>query len=339
MSISTLESFRSALAVLPSTNKETASAAAKRDATLTKPAGSLGRLEELAVWAAGWQGKHPATLEAPQIAIFAGNHGVCAQGVSAFPAEVTEQMVANFESGGAAVNQLANAFGARFSVHPLKLSQPTGDITVAPALSEEEYCEALKIGWATVQPDSDLLVVGEMGIGNTTIAAALCAALFGGTGSDWAGPGTGVTQEGVSRKAEVIDRALEKHSAILEDPISILQYLGGREIAAMAGAILAARHQQIPVILDGFVTCAAAAVLAKANSEALDHCVAGHVSAEPGHILLLRHLGKDPLLDLKMRLGEGSGAALALGILKGALATHTGMASFAEAGVSDSSKT
>ncbi|OUR80046.1 nicotinate-nucleotide--dimethylbenzimidazole phosphoribosyltransferase [Alphaproteobacteria bacterium 46_93_T64] len=335
MSIKNLQDFREKLSQLPLLNSSSEQTAVERNAQLTKPAGSLGTLEDLAIWAAAWQGQHPASFNSPQIVIFAGNHGVCGQGISAFPPEVTVQMVANFEHGGAAINQLAKAFGARFSVHPLQLDTPTADFTTAPALSEDELLTALNVGWNSVREDADFLVVGEMGIGNTTVAAALCSALFGGKGKDWAGPGTGVTEEGISKKAEVIDQGLDLHREILNDPIEILRCLGGRELAAMAGAVLAARYQSIPVILDGFVTCAAAAVLAKANPTALDHCVAGHVSAEPGHVHLLQKLKKKPLLDLGMRLGEGSGAALALGILKGAIATHSGMATFAEAGVSD----
>lgn len=334
MPFSNLETFRVKLNSLPVQNREAASNASHRDATLTKPPGALGILEELAVWTAGWQGHQP-TLDTPQVVIFAGNHGVCAKGVSAFPQDVTAQMVANFENGGAAINQLAKAFGASFSVHPIDLETPTQDFTTGAAMSELDCVNALNIGWNAVNDSSDMLVVGEMGIGNTTVASALAAALYGGDGEKWAGAGTGVSQDGISLKAKVIDEGLALHRDTAEDPLSILQYLGGRELAAMAGAILSARYKNIPVILDGFVCCAAAAILAKENPNALDHCVVGHVSAESGHILLLQHLQKTALLDLKMRLGEGSGAALALGIIKGAIATHNGMASFAEAGVSN----
>ncbi|USG60834.1 nicotinate-nucleotide--dimethylbenzimidazole phosphoribosyltransferase [Sneathiella marina] len=330
----TLDKFRRLYSELPLIDKSSAGAAAARDAVLTKPAGALGRLEDLAVWMSGWQRKHPPTYTSPQVVVFAGNHGVCDQGISAFPRDVTMQMVSNFRNGGAAINQLADAYGASFSVLPLALETPTLDFTKGPAMSEEECCTALQAGWNSLSQDTDLLVVGEMGIGNTTVAAAISAALFGGTGADWAGPGTGLTMEGVRKKATVIDAGLSLHAEILDDPLLVLQHLGGREIAAMAGAILAARHNKTPVILDGFVVGAAAAILKKANPAALDHCVAGHMSAEPGHELLLRHLEKEPLLTLRMRLGEGSGAALALGILKGAIAAHNGMASFADAGVS-----
>jgi nicotinate-nucleotide--dimethylbenzimidazole phosphoribosyltransferase len=337
MPLNFLDKYRRLIADLPPIDTVKASAAVARDAVLTKPQGALGKLEDLAVWISGWQAKHPPTYDNPQIVIFAGNHGVCAQGISAFPADVTAQMVANFQAGGAAINQLASAFDATFSVVPLSLESPTADFTKGPAMTAEECASALETGWNALAPDTDMLVIGEMGIGNTTVAATLSAALFGGTGADWAGPGTGLTQEGVERKAAVIDAALALHVDILEDPLLILQHLGGREIAAMVGAILAARHNRTPVILDGFVAGAAAGILRKSNPSALDHCVAGHMSAEPGHVLLLRHLDKVPLLTLNMRLGEGSGAALALGIIKGAVATHNGMASFADAGVSEES--
>ncbi len=304
-----------------------------RNSQLTKPPGALGRLEDLAIWYAGWRGNPRPEITAPQVVIFAGNHGVCAQGVSAFPSEVTVQMVANFEHGGAAINQLSKAFGAKMDVHALSLDTPTADFTQEPAMTEDELLDALKIGWAAVDPNSDLLVTGEMGIGNTTSAAAVAAALFGGAAADWTGRGTGVDDAGLTRKTEVVAKGLELHAA--NDPLEVLRCLGGRELAAMAGAITAARAHRIPVILDGFICCAAAAVLEKVQTGALDHAIAGHLSAEGAHQRLLDLLGKKPLLNLGLRLGEGSGAALAIGVLKGAIACHSGMATFAEAGVSD----
>jgi nicotinate-nucleotide--dimethylbenzimidazole phosphoribosyltransferase len=263
--------------------------------------------------------------------IFAGNHGVTAKGISAFPAEVTAQMVANFAHGGAAINQLAKAFGAKLDVHALDLDRPTGDFTEGPAMTEAEVVAALAKGFDAVDPKADLLVAGEMGIGNTTVAAALAAALYGGTG--WAGRGTGVDDAGLARKEAAVAAGLARHKAVLGDPLEVLRCLGGREIAAMAGAILGARMARVPVILDGFIACAAAAVLEKAAPGALDHCIAGHQSAEGAHGRLLEQLGKEPLLQLGLRLGEGSGAALAIGVVQGAVACHSGMATFAEAGV------
>lgn len=330
---STLTEFAHVLATLPDADLAARDGAEQRNGQLTKPPGALGRLEELAIWYAGWRGSARPTLEAPQIVIFAGNHGVCAQGVSAFPSEVTVQMVANFEYGGAAINQLAKAFGASMTVHALELDRPTEDFTKAPAMSERDCMTALQTGWDAVDPSADLLVTGEMGIGNTTSGAALGAALFGGAGKDWVGRGTGVDDAGLANKARVVDEGLALHAS--RDPLEILRCMGGRELAAMAGAIAAARAHRIPVILDGFICTAAASVLEKAQSGALDHCVAGHLSAEGAHGKMLEGLGKEPLLSLGLRLGEGSGAAAALGVLKAAVACHSGMATFAEAGVSD----
>lgn len=311
-----------------------AAAAAEREATLTKPAGSLGRLEDLSAWCAGWQGRHPAALDNVQILVFAGNHGVTAQGVSAFPPEVTVQMVANFASGGAAINQLADLYGADLKVIPLDLDTPTADFTAEPAMSEAECADAFSTGFDAVDGGADALIVGEMGIGNTTTAAALSCALFGGEPADWTGPGTGLDAAGVALKTRAVAAAMDLHGEDIGDPFEALRRVGGRELAAMAGAVLAARQHCIPVILDGFVTTAAVSVLEKTVRGALDHCVAGHVSGEPGHRRLLAALGKEPLLDIGMRLGEASGAAVALGLLKAALAAHNGMATFDEAAVS-----
>jgi nicotinate-nucleotide--dimethylbenzimidazole phosphoribosyltransferase len=244
-------------------------------------------------------------------------------------------MVANFAAGGAAINQLARTAGAQLRVIPLELDRPTADFTERPALSEQEFLAAVNAGYGAVSPQCDLICLGEMGIGNTTAAAATAAALFGGGGARWAGRGTGVDEEGLARKRAVIDRALERHSAALDDPLAIAAALGGRELAAILGATLAARRQRIPVLLDGFVCTAAVAPLAKLRSDTLAHVQAGHVSAEAGHRILLEELSLAPLVNLDMRLGEASGAAVALLILRAALACHTGMATFAEAGVSD----
>jgi nicotinate-nucleotide--dimethylbenzimidazole phosphoribosyltransferase len=320
---------------LPSGNPATSAAAAQREDTLTKPPKSLGRLEDLVAWLAHWQGHAPPRLDRVDILVFAGNHGVTKQGVSAYPAEVTAQMVANFAAGGAAINQLARAAGARLRVIPLSLEQPTADFTQAPALTEPEFLAAVAAGYNAVSADCDLICLGEMGIGNTTAAAAIAAALFGGRGARWAGRGTGIDDEGLQGKRAVIDRALDRHAALLNDPLKIAAAFGGRELAAILGAALAARRQNIPVLLDGFVCTAAVAPLWKLRSDTLAHALAGHVSAEAGHRMLLDKLSLKPLVDLNMRLGEASGAAVALLILRAALACHTGMATFAEAGVSD----
>jgi nicotinate-nucleotide--dimethylbenzimidazole phosphoribosyltransferase len=332
--VASLDEIRALMGHLPGPDLDAGTAAALREKQLTKPAGALGRLEELAAWLAIWQGRHPPTLDHPRTIVFAANHGVAARGVSAYPAAVTAQMVQNFIAGGAAVNQLCKTIDADLRVYEMNLDTPTGDIVDGPAMSEEECARAIAYGMMAVEPGIDALAVGEMGIANTTIAAALCLALFAGDAAEWTGPGTGVVGAALEKKREVVVAAVARHQPEAGDPFDVLRRLGGLEFAAMTGAILAARMGRVPVVLDGFCAGAAAAVLYAADPRALDHCVAGHVSAEPGHRRLLDRLGKPPLLDLGMRLGEASGATLALGILKAVAACHAGMASFAEAGVS-----
>ncbi|MFK7764466.1 MAG: nicotinate-nucleotide--dimethylbenzimidazole phosphoribosyltransferase [Roseobacter sp.] len=334
VAFSDLNGFRSLLLESGDPVAAAVEAARARNAQLTKPPGALGAMEDLAIWYAGWRGQEKPHIKAPQIIVFAGNHGVAAQGVSAFPAEVTAQMVANFDHGGAAINQLAQAFGARLDVHALALDTPTDDFTITPAMTKAEVVTALQTGWDAVDPRADVLVVGEMGIGNTTSAAALAAACFGGTAEDWVGRGTGVDEAGLAIKTRVVMEGLARHQPH-EDGLEILRCLGGRELAAMAGAIAHARQLRIPVMLDGFICCAAAACLFKVSASALDHCAAGHLSAEGAHGKLLAALGKPPLLSLGLRLGEASGGAVAIAVLKAAVACHSGMATFAEAGVTD----
>jgi nicotinate-nucleotide--dimethylbenzimidazole phosphoribosyltransferase len=331
----TLDEMRAILREFPGPDREAAAAAAAREAQLTKPAGALGRLEEITAWMASWQATHPPHCDHPRVAVFAGNHGVAAHGVSAYPAEVTTQMVQNFVAGGAAVNQLCRTFDADLRVYEMALEQPTADFTQGPAMSEEDCATAMAYGMMAVEPGIDLLALGEMGIGNTTAAAALTMALFDGEAKTWVGPGTGIVGEGLARKITIVEQGVARHKAAARDGLDLLRRLGGREFAAIAGAIIAARMARVPVLLDGFVVSAAAASLAAIDPTALDHCLVAHCSAEPGHRLLAERLGKRPLLDLGMRLGEGSGAALAIGIVKAALACHTGMATFGEAGVSD----
>lgn len=325
--------FLAALSSLPVADAGAIAAAASRQAQLTKPAGSLGRLEEIALFMAGWSACEIPALDHLQGIVFAGNHGVAARGVSAYPPEVTAQMVGNFHQGGAAINALARACGAHLTIVPLDLHRPTQDITQAPAMSEEECLAALNAGAGAVDPNADLLFVGEMGIGNTTPAAALCAHAFGGGGAAWAGRGTGLDEPGVARKVAVVDAALALHGREADDPFGALRRLGGREIAAMAGAIVAARLMRIPVLLDGFIACAAIAPIAAATPGITAHCLAAHCSAEAGHARLLARLGLDPLLHLAMRLGEGSGAAVAAPLVRSALAAHAEMATFAQAQV------
>ena len=333
--ISSVAEFRDLMSNLPAADDSAGQAATDRNAQLTKPPGALGDLEDLAIWYARWSGQARPRIEAPQVVIFAGNHGVAAAGVSAFPPEVTQQMVYNFQAGGAAINQICKTFGAKMTVVALELDRPTQDFTKGPAMTEAELLTALQTGWQAVDPQADLFVAGEMGIGNTTPAAAIAAALLGGAVQDWVGRGTGVDDAGLAKKCSVVEAGLARHAEVLHDPLSVLQALGGREIAAMAGSIAAARAHGIPVLLDGFICSAAALVLHAMNPAALDHTQAGHKSAEGAHARLLEHLGKTPLLSLGLRLGEGSGGALAIGVLKGAVACLSGMATFAEAGVSD----
>ena len=343
MRFATLDALRAACTGLPPGDLEAEAAVAARQAELTKPAGSLGRLEELVGWLARWQGRAMPQLHRVQVLVFAGNHGVAARGVSPFPAAVTAQMVGNFAAGGAAISQLAALAGARLRVLPLALDRPTADIVEAPAMAEAEFLDAVAVGCGAVPPGCDLLCLGEMGIGNTTVAAALAAALFGGDGARWAGRGTGADDAGLARKQAAVDAALARHAPLLADPLQAARALGGRELAAILGATLAARHQGTPVLLDGFVCTAAAAPLAllagglapgEQRPGGLAHARLAHVSAEAGHAALARALGLQPLLSLGMRLGEGSGAALAVPLLRAALACHAGMATFAEAQIS-----
>jgi len=327
------DDIRALLGKMPGPDEAAIAAAREREAVLTKPAGSLGRLEEISAFLAGWQGSAKPHVDNPLVAVFAANHGVVAQGVSPFPQSVTQAMVANFTSGGAAINQICKSLDISLKVYELALEKPTGDITREPAMDERVCAGTIAFGMEALASEPDLLVLGEMGIGNTTSAAAIYHALYGGAAEDWVGRGTGVDDAGLKRKAEAVRAAVARHKAHLSDPLEVLARLGGREIAAMAGAVLAARLRKTPVMLDGFVVCSAAAVLQALDPSALDHCLAGHVSAERAHREVLKRLGKAPLLDLGMRLGEGSGAAVAVGVVKAAVACHNGMATFAEAGV------
>jgi nicotinate-nucleotide--dimethylbenzimidazole phosphoribosyltransferase len=333
MNFQSVQELRAFCLDLPAGSPSLATAALARQDRLTKPPGSLGRLEELAVFLVNWQGRSEPQLDKVQILVFAGNHGVVGQGVSPYPAAVTKQMVANFAAGGAAINQIAKAAMAELRVIEIDLDRPTADLTTEPAMSANEFLAAVSIGFNAVEPNVDVLCLGEMGIGNTTAAAAIAAALFGGGGDRWAGRGTGVDDEGLARKRAVVDRAIAKHRGL--DPLGVAAACGGRELAAILGATIAARALKVPVILDGFVATAAAAPLARIRAGSLDHALAGHISAEAGHRRLLAELGMRPLLDLGMRLGEGSGGAAAVPLLRMAVACHNGMATFEQAGVSD----
>ena len=328
-----LAEIRSMLAALPGPGEASRAAAAAREARLTKPAGALGRLEELAAWMAAWQDRHPPRLRRPRVAVFAGNHGVAARGVSAYPAEVTRQMVANFVSGGAAVNQICRSVDADLRVYELSLEAPTADFVSGPAMDDAECARAMAYGMMAVEQGIDLVALGEMGIANTTSASALCLALFGGEAADWTGPGTGVAGDRLARKREAVAAGAALHAGS-GDGLELLRRLGGFEFAAIAGAVVAARFARVPVLLDGFAATAAAAALLRVDPGLLDHCQVAHLSAEPAHARLCAAIGMRPILDLGMRLGEASGAALAVGVVRAAVECHAGMASFDEAGVS-----
>ncbi len=325
--------IRALIANLPGPDEAARAAVRSREPQLTKPAGALGRLEGIAEWLATWQARHPPSVDHPRVAVFAGNHGISALGVSAYPASVTGEMVKNFVDGGAAINQICRTVNADLRVYEMALDAPTADFTKAAALSEEVCVQALAYGMMAVEPGVDLLCVGEMGIGNTTAAAAVACALFGGDTNDWVGPGTGVTGDQLILKQKVVAAGLARHRDFLSDPLQVLSRLGGHEFAGIAGAVLAARLAHVPVLLDGFTSTVAASVLESLKPGLLDHCLVGHLSKESGHSRICRHIQKAPLLDLSMRLGEGTGAALAIGIVRAAAACHNGMATFVDAGV------
>ena len=326
--------------------------AAARQARLTKPPGSLGRLEALAMQLAALQGSDRPAVERVQVCVFAGDHGVAAQGVSAFPQAVTAQMVANFVASGAAVSVLARAQGAALEVVKLGTAADTGtlpgvvdariapmtaDFTLAPAMSDAQLAAALDAGRAAVQravrAKAQVLIGGEMGIANTTAAAALACALLGEQPATLSGPGTGLDAAGVAHKAAVIGRALALHGPHVDSPLEALRRLGGFEIAALAGAAIACAQAGLPLLVDGFIVTAAVLAAVRIQPGVHDWLLFAHRSAEPGHARLLAALDAAPLLALDMRLGEGSGALAALPLLRLACAAHAGMATFDEAGI------
>ena len=332
-----LAEIRDLLKEMPSGDEAAVADVVERENQLTKPQGSLGRLEDLTQWMARWQGPSTPTAAHPRTAVFAGNHGVTAKGVSAFPSEVTVQMVANFRHGGACVNQLVGQLDGDLNVYELDLENPTADMSEGPAMDDQRVSEAVSFGMMAVEPGIDILALGEMGIGNTTAAAAICLALFGGDAEDWTGPGTGVEGDALTNKARMVAQAVAVNKSAMTDGLETLRCVGGLELAAICGAILAARMAKVPVVLDGYICTAAAACLHAMDPGLLDHCIVAHKSAEPGHAKLCANIGKAPLLDLGMRLGEGSAATLAIQIIRSALACHTGMATFEEAMVAGKS--
>lgn len=320
------DDIRGLLAAMPERDERAAAAATERQRRLTRVPGALGRLGEIAVHMAGWQGKPLPTADRPLVCVFAANHGVVARGVSLDAPDATRLSLQGFSAGTAAINQICAAGGLGFKAFDLALDLPTGDITFEPALDEKACVATMAFGMEALAGGIDLLCLGDMGVGNTTVAAAIFAGLYGETAKHWIGEARDADDGSLARRIAAVDLAVGVHRAHLGDPLEVLRRLGGREIAALAGAILAARLQRIPVILDGVVVTAAAAILHRLDPSALDHCLAGQVEAEGRHGEVLARLGLRPILDLGLHLGEGAGAGLAAGIVKAAVACHKGMA-------------
>lgn len=315
---------------LPTPDDAARSAVAHRADQVLRPTGAMARLDEIAVWLAGWQRTVTPHVERPSGLVFAGDHGVAAAGVSNYPSDVTAAMLAATRARKATINAFARAVGASVTAIDVGVGEPTNDFRELPALSPERFDRVTQAAFDAVDGvDADLLVIGELGIGNTTAAAAIAAALIGGDTSVWVGRGSGVDDEGLARKRAAVEAAVRRISGV-DEPIEILRQVGGCELVAMAAAILAARHRSIPVILDGYICTASALALHEVDATALDHCVAGHRSFEPGHVRLLDTIGKRPILDLEMRLGEGSGAMAAVPIVRIACAGVVGVATFTE---------
>ena len=320
------------LAGLPGPDRGAHDRVAARAATVLRPAGAFARLDTVAAWLGGWQGTTAPRVQRPHVAVFAADHGVAADGVSAYPVEVTTAMADAIRGGVATITVLARQVGATLELVDVGVGRPTGNIRVSDAMGPGDFDAAVVSGAAAVESaDADLLVVGEIGIGNTTAAAAVAASVLGGRAGDWVGPGTGVVGAALSHKRDVVQAALDRVGTV--SPLEALRRLGGRELAAMAGAVAAARRRQLPVVLDGFIATAAVAPLAVARPGSLDHCIAGHCSAEPGHERLLKALGLDPLIQLDLRLGEGSGAVIAVPIIRMAAAAVVDVATFEEWGL------
>jgi nicotinate-nucleotide--dimethylbenzimidazole phosphoribosyltransferase len=324
-----------------------------RQQQLTKPPGSLGRLEDLAVQIVGITGQLLPTVERKAVIVMAADHGVTVEGVSAYPSVVTAQMVHNFLQGGAAINVLAKLAGARVVVvdvgvtadvqHPKlvarKVAAGTANMATGPAMTRDQAIAAIHVGMDAFEAQRDqgidLVATGDMGIGNTTASSAITAVLTGAPVAAVTGRGTGINDEQLAHKIHVIEQAIECNRPDPGDPLAVLTKVGGLEIAGLVGVILAASADRVPVVIDGFISGAAALVAVKMCPGVRDYLIAGHASVERGHRLILDHLGLVPVLDLGLRLGEGTGAALAMCIIEGAVRTHTEMATFAEAGVSD----
>ncbi len=302
--------------------------------TRTKPPGSLGKLEEIATWIASVQQTRGApTLSFPSLRLFAGSHGITEMGVSMCPAHVNEQMVANFHNGGAAINALCRSNQIDFKSYDVDVHCPTKNFYYQAAMTEEETVEAFHLGWQSVPAFSDLFAVGEMGIGNTTPSTAVIATITRTPVETIVGRGAGLTDERLQQKTEILATALRNRKKELTDPLSILASVGGREIAAMVGAILSAADKNIPIVLDGVISAASASIAFELQPNVISKCIAGHLSVEPAHNAFLKHYQLTPILDLGMRLGEGTGAAVAMGVIRNAVDTFNQMATFEQAGV------
>jgi nicotinate-nucleotide--dimethylbenzimidazole phosphoribosyltransferase len=325
----------SLLTDLPEPDADAREAVAARAATVLRPTGAFERLDAVAAWLAGWQRTDRPAVDAPHAVVFAADHGVAAAGVSAYPAEVTVAMLDALDKGAATSVAMARALGIVLDVVDVGVGRPTADLRFEPALSPERFDACVQAGVDAVAraEGSDLLVFGEMGIGNTTAAAAVAATLTDEPAERWCGRGTGVDDDGLARKIEAVDVCRARVRAATGDPIEILRHAGGAELAAIAGATVEARRRSIPVVLDGYVATAALAPLAFARDGALDHVVAGHRSAEPGHRHLLERLELEPLLDLDLRLGEGTGALAAVPLIRLAAVAVVDVATFQEWGL------
>ena len=313
----------------PSPDDVSRDAVRRRADDILRPAGALARLDDVAVWMAGWQRTATPHVDRPLGIVFAADHGVAHAGVSKYPIEVTKAMLDAFATHRSTITTLARAAGARVQVVDVGVGRPTGDLRHERAVDDHRFDECVDAARRAVDTaDTDLLVLGEMGIGNTTAAAAVAHALYGGRAEDWVGRGTGVDDEGLARKRAAVSAGVAR--VVEPSPLDVLAEVGGLELVSTAAALVAARRRSIPVVLDGYVVSAAAAVLHAIRPDALDHCIAGHRSAEPGHRRLLEHIGLTPLLDLDMRLGEASGAMMAVPIVRMACLAVTEVPTFTE---------
>jgi nicotinate-nucleotide--dimethylbenzimidazole phosphoribosyltransferase len=331
----TAKALEAMIATVPGPDVAAADAVMARTGSVLRPSGALARLDRVAVWLAGWQRTDRPHVDRPWVVVFAADHGVAAAGVSAYPADVTKAMLGAFDAGVATAPAMARALGARFTAVDVGVGAPTGDIRSEPALDPPRFEACVSAGRAATRDaadaGADLLVFGEMGIGNTTAASAVCASIFGGPAADWVGRGTGVDDPGLARKVAAVEAARRRAAGL--GWAEILRTVGGAELVAISAAIAEARLRSIPVLLDGFVVGASAASLHMGRPDALDHCIAGHRSAEVGHGPLLERLGLEPLIDLGLRLGEATGALVALTIVRLAAVAVCDVATFDEWGL------